>query len=198
MEPSPLGSNIETALPVLGSDEGVAFLFVLDTSGSVKGVPFERFKESAWKFIELMGANDRGGIMTFDDSAQLVVPPVSERQLLRQEINKIQIRGRLTVLYDALTLAVDLIKRENRKSSFLIVFSDGKDEGSRSTLQEVIHKIRLSEVSVLCVGYSRVETEYLDILRTIAAETGGVFADAPLFHDLVALYETAQHLDSRN
>jgi len=187
----------DASLPVPGSEKGAAFLFVLDTSGSVKGVPLEGIKRSAWEFVGLMGGNDRAGIMTFNDKAELVRPFTSEKRVLRREINKVRTRGRKTILFDALILAISLIQKEDRESKFLILFSDGKDEGSRSTPQEVIRNIRLTGVSILCVGYSRVERKYLDTLKTIAAETGGISTDTPQFQDVVMLYKTARDISSQ-
>jgi Mg-chelatase subunit ChlD len=194
-EPAILDFQSTVPFPVPGSEEGAAFLFVLDTSGSVKGAPLEGIKRSAWEFVELMRPNDRAGIVTFNDNAQLVRPPTSEKQLLRREISNIRTSGKLTVLFDALIQAISMIQREDRKSKFLILFSDGKDEGSQSTLQKVIQNIRHSGVSILCVGYSRVEKKHLDTLENIAAEGGGIFADAPRFHDIVMLYKAARDND---
>lgn len=194
VEPSIPDLESALAFPVPGSSEGAAFLFVLDTSGSVKGAPLEGIKGSAWEFLSLMGPHDRAGIMVFNDNTELVRPFTSKKELLRREIENVRTRGTKTVLFDALVLAIDLFQREKSESKFLILFSDGKDEGSRSTLRKVIQKIRLSGVSVLCVGYSRVEKEYLQTLENIAAETDGIFTDAPRFHEIVMLYRAARNI----
>jgi len=196
-EPAIPDLKSDASLPVPGSEKGAAFLFIMDTSGSVKGAPLEGIKRSAWEFVGLMGANDRAGIMTFNDNAELVRPFTSEKRVLRRKIDKVRTRGRKTILFDALIVAINLIQKEDRESKFLILFSDGKDEGSRSTLQEVIQNIRLTGVSILCIGYSRVERKYLDTLKTIAAETGGISADTPQFQDIVMLYKTARDIDSQ-
>jgi len=178
--------------PVPGSAKGAAFFFVVDTSGSVKGAPLEGIKRSALEFVRLMGENDRAGIMTFNDRTELVRPFTSEKSHLTKEINRLRTAGKWTVLFDALMGAITAIQKEDRESKVVILFSDGKDEGSRSTLQDVIQKIRRSGVSILSVGYSRVEKRYLEILEKIAGETGGVYADAPQFHEIVMLYRAAR------
>jgi hypothetical protein len=71
------------------------------------------------------------------------------------------------------------------------LFSDGKDEGSRSTLDQVIEALKRAKISVLAVGYTRVEEQYLEILRSIADETGGVFVQTPEFQDILALYKSS-------
>jgi len=185
------------SFPAPGSPKGAAFLFVLDTSGSVKGAPLEGIKRSALDFIRLMGANDRAGILTFNDSAELVRDFTAQKKSLEREISRLKTAGRRTVLFDALMEGIRAIRREDRQKKVLILFSDGKDEGSRSTLQEVVRAIRRSGVSVLAVGYSRVERKYLHTLQKIAGETGGVFADAPRFRDVLLLFKTTRNAEAR-
>ncbi len=130
--------------------------------------------------------------MTFNDNTELVSPFTSKKRLLKEEINKLRTAGTRTVLFDALVRAIGVIQKEELQSKFVILFSDGKDEGSRSTLEEVIEITRRSGVSILSVGYTRVEKRYLDTLREIASETGGVFADAPRFDEIVTLYRASR------
>jgi hypothetical protein len=72
-----------------------------------------------------------------------------------------------------------------------VLFSDGKDEGSRSSLDQVVNALKAVKISVLAVGFTRVEQNYLDILRRIADETGGVFVQTPEFQDILTLYKSA-------
>jgi len=182
------------SFPFPSPAEGAAFLFVLDTSGSVKGAPLEGIKRSAWEFVALMREKDRAGIMTFNDTTQMVISFTSEKKVLRREINKIRTAGTRTVLFDALTQAISEIKKEDRERKFVILFSDGKDEGSRSTPDEVINTARASQISVFCLGYSRIEKTYLRTLESISQRTGGVFAEAPLFQDIIELFRAAREL----
>ena len=191
-EPAALDLNILSSFPFPGSAKGAAYLFVVDTSGSVKGTPLEGIKKSAREFVRLMGRNDRAGIVTFNDSSELVSPFTSEKRTLRREINKLHTAGTQTVLFDALIKASNLITGEDRENRFMVLFSDGKDEGSQSTLEEVIRETRRSGVSILSVGYSRVEREYLATLRKLAGKTGGDFVYAPHFHDILTLYRASR------
>ncbi len=191
-EPAPFNLKILSFFSFLGSAKGAAYLFVVDTSGSIKGAPLEGIKKSAREFVSLMGENDRAGIMTFDDSSVLVAPFTSKKEPLREEIDKLRIAGNQTVLFDALMKANRFISKEDRQNRFIVLFSDGKDEGSQSTLDKLIKEIRRSGVSILSVGYSRVEREYLSIMRKLAEKTGGAFVNAPQFHDILTLYRASR------
>ncbi len=191
-EPTTLDLDTTPSFPFPGSAKGAAFLFVLDTSGSVKGPPLEGIKSSARQFVSLMGEKDRVGVMTFNDITEMVAAFTSEKELLGRKINSIQTAGTRTVLFDALMRAIHEIETEDRESKFVILFSDGKDEGSRSTPDEVIKRARASQISIFCLGYSRVERTYLGTLDTISQGTGGIFAEAPLFEEIVELLGTVR------
>jgi uncharacterized protein YegL len=191
-EPAALNLNIISSFTFPGSAKEATYLFVIDTSGSVGGAPLEGIKNSAREFIRLMGQNDRAGIMTFDDDPKLISSFTSEKKLLRQKIDKLRTAGKKTVLFDALMAASNLISREDREYRFIVLISDGKDEGSHSTIDNVIQETRRSGASILSIGYSKVEKEHLTSLRKLAGQTGGDFVHAPHFHDILTLYDVSR------
>ncbi|UCD71810.1 MAG: VWA domain-containing protein [Syntrophobacterales bacterium] len=190
----PLITDFEKRGAFVGPGKGFSILLVLDTSGSVKGPPLEGIKKSAMEFVNLLGAMDRCAVITFNDKASLAVPFTSDKNRLRQEIPGLLTEGRNTVLFDALDQAFLFLKKEEDKRRFVVLFSDGKDEGSQSTLHGVINRARNSHISVFCLGYSRVEKRYLKTLEGLSQRTGGIFAEAPHFREIVELFRAARDL----
>jgi len=188
----PLMTEFEKKGSLVGK-KGFSMLLVLDTSGSVKGPPLDGIKKSAMEFVSLLGELDRCAVITFNDEATLVVPFTSDKNRLSREIARVLPKGRNTVLYDALGQAFILLKKEKDKRRFVVLFSDGKDEGSRSTPNKVIKRARKSQISVFCLGYSRIERRYLRTLEKISQGTGGIFAEAPHFGEIVDLFRAASH-----
>ena len=188
----PLLTGFEKRGTFVGGGKGFSILLVLDTSGSVKGPPLEGIKKSAMEFVSLLGELDRGAVITFNDEASLVVPFTSDKNRLKQKIAGLMTKGKNTVLFDALDRAFFLLKKEKGKSRFVVLFSDGKDEGSQSTPREVINRARKSETAVFCLGYSRIERKYLETLESISQTTGGIFAEAPHFREIMELFRTAR------
>ncbi|MCK5551753.1 MAG: VWA domain-containing protein, partial [Deltaproteobacteria bacterium] len=181
----------------VGKGKGFSILLVLDTSGSVKGTPLEGIKKSAMEFVNLLGESDRGGVITFNDEASLVAPFTSDKNALKQKIAGLTTKGRNTVLFDALDQAFLLLEKEKGKERFVVLFSDGKDEGSTSTPGQVINKARKSEIAVFCLGYSRVERKYLQALESLSQSTGGIFAEAPHFGEIVELFKAARDVKDK-
>ena len=207
-QPTPLqsriGKSIEPLMPGFekrgafgGRGRGFSILLVLDNSGSVKGGPLEGIKKSAVEFVNLLGEMDRCAVITFNDDASLAIPFTSDKGRLKQKIARIMTKGNNTVLFDALDLAFLLLKKEEDKGRFVVLFSDGKDEGSQLNLSEVVNRARKSKIAVFCVGYSRVEKRYLEALQGISQETGGIFAEAPHFGEIVELFRAARDVKGK-
>ena len=158
-ESDPIPIQIEQPLSMLfpGSAQGASFVLLVDTSGSVKGNPLQGIKASAIEFVSLMGAKDRVGLMTLDDRADLINDMTSKNENLKHTLGTLQTAGKLTVLYDALLAAARLLKKEQNENRHIVLFSDGKDEGSQANLEQVIEALQQSNISILAVGFTRVD-----------------------------------------
>jgi len=192
-EPAALKLEHPPTIPFPGSTQGASFMLLVDTSGSVKGSPLKGIKASATEFISLMGPKDRVALMTFDDTIRLINTFISipfEKDLLKYRLRKLRTTGKLTVLNDSLLEASQILNTEDSEHLHIVLFSDGKDEGSRTTLDQGVGILKAVKISVLAVGYTRVEEKYLDILRNIADGTGGVFVQTPEFQDILTLYKS--------
>jgi uncharacterized protein YegL len=187
----PLMGSFEWQGALMGIEEGFSLLLVIDTSGSVKGPPLQGIKKSATEFVSLLRDVDRCAVMTFNDETSPVRQFTSDKNRLKREISRLRVEGRNTVLFDALNEAFLLLEKEEGKRRFVVLFSDGKDEGSRSTLDDAIDTARKLKVSVFSVGYSRIEKNYLRNLESISLKTGGIFTEAPQFREIVELFRTA-------
>lgn len=195
MEPFLTGFEKKGTFVATGA--GYSMLFVVDTSGSVKGPPLDGIKRSAMEFVSLLREVDRCAVITFDDEAQLVIPFTSDKRRLNREIANLTTRGKNTVMFDALDLAFSYLKEEEDKGKFVILFSDGKDEGSQADSRGVINRARKSRIVVFCLGYSRIEKKYLQTLEGISQSTGGIFAEAPHFGEIVELFRTARDVKGK-
>ena len=187
--PEPPSRPPESYLP--GTPDGAAILLLVDTSGSVKGPPWEGIKRAVKDLVGFMGEKDRAAIMAFDDSVRPVSDFTSDKEHLTSKIEQLRTQGRQTLLYDALAEAAEDLRLEDRTDRHVFLFSDGKDEGSRTEFDQVLQALAEAGVSVFAVGFTRVEEQYLDILERLAEQTGGIFVQTPAFRELLALYKTA-------
>lgn len=109
------------------------------------------------------------GLVTFDDTARWLVEPTNQRIRTLHALQAVEPSGTTTVLNDALYLAAQ--KMEN--GGALLVISDGKDENSAVTVEDVESLCARHQVRILTVGVGRNIDD--KALRRLALLTRGVY-----------------------
>jgi VWFA-related protein len=96
-----------------------------------------------------------------------------------------------TVLYDATLEAIaQYAGRLAGSQQVVIVFSDGNDEESLSTLTEVISSALNHGIPLFTIAYTSASTSKPQIMQQLAQETGGRFFAAPTVTQLASIYQT--------
>ena len=142
----------KTRAPVLGSGDNSArkklgrdVFLLMDVSGSMAGSKIEEAKRALLTVhTRELADTDRLAVVTFDTNAYYRLKPRPNGQLLREGdverlVGRIKTEGG-TALYDAIWLTVEDVRDKTRPST-LIVLTDGEDNASAHTLQEVLDAI---------------------------------------------------------
>ena len=169
----------------------VEVILAIDTSGSMRPA-IAAAKAAATEFVASMPAEVSIGVETFGDSVTVLTPPTTDRGLVSEQINAIAVDGN-TALYDAVVTASQQFT-PTVANKVLVLLSDGKDDGSASTLDEAVASIQ--GVHVESISLTTAETD-LDSLSafgpvTSADDAAGVSAAFARVAGLVAdVVETA-------
>jgi Ca-activated chloride channel family protein len=101
---------------------------------------------------------------------------------LQRRLNMVATQGE-TALYDAVQLGVEKVRQGRYRRHALLVISDGQDNASQYTLEQLRRRLKESDVQLYCVGVGRPglseKAEQRDemrgqmILNEIARLTGG-------------------------
>lgn len=118
--------------------------FIIDVSGSMHGQKLTDAKDAVRKLVLEFDPLDRMAIITFDDSAFFKLKPRPIEQIIRQNefdtiLNTIFAQG-LTALYDAVNMAIEQLRDKNKRT-ILNVLTDGDDNRSRITFQQLLNKL---------------------------------------------------------
>jgi Ca-activated chloride channel family protein len=127
----------------------VTVVVLLDSSASVRSDMLS-IQKAANRFIKRLASGDRARIGFFHD--QVVFGPRFTDDMREHSAMINQMRPqRSTHLYDAVVESLEKLERvPDRK--VLLVFSDGEDQGSRTSMQGALEAARQSDVSVYAVG----------------------------------------------
>lgn len=195
MKPTEMSLSLDNAQLAIESvklfsqtGEGMAITLLLDCSKSMGNQgeggqePFAMAKEAARRLIKEMGPQDVFSILAVGDTAQVVQPFTADKELLGKSLNAMKATANLTVLYEALRRALEINAQGGQgipERRAVIVISDGKDEGSGITLDDVLESNKRSGLPFFAIGFTRVDPAHLSNLKRLALKSGGLYVASP-------------------
>ena len=176
-----------------GVAEPLTTMLVIDISGSMdKNNKLTAAKDAAKAYVNQMRSGDQAGLMTFDTKTYYVQPVTTDTTALTTAIDGLKTGGD-TAMFDALVEAEkNLSSISGRKA--VIALTDGLDNHSQSTVDNVIEQIAPSGLTISTVGFGNAGTASqsgLDegALKTLAEKSGGLYSFAADSQSLSALYQ---------
>jgi Ca-activated chloride channel homolog len=169
-------------------------LLVMDISGSMNtGGKLNAAKNAAQAYIEQMRTGDLAGLMSFNTAIKYVQPVTSDFGALSAAVEGLSAQDD-TAMYDALVEAVEVMEVSAGRKA-IIVLTDGLDNRSTSTVDDVLAKIGPAGLSISTIGlgdptHGTGAQTALDeaALTSLAERAGGVYGYAEN-DDLSALYQ---------
>jgi Ca-activated chloride channel family protein len=169
-------------------------ILVVDVSGSMEGEKLELVKAGLESFLLRILPEDRVGLVQFyEEAEENVAPaPLSENRItLQTAIQDMRAEGK-TAVFDALEVARQsleaLPRSEEDRIRAIVLLSDGQDNSSTVTLDQLERTFEESGISIFPVAYGEdADTTMLeqiaDFSRTIvvSGDTGNI---AQIFEDL--------------
>jgi VWFA-related protein len=166
---------------------------LFDISESVKGPKLESFRACARTIAGALREGDQAALVTFSDVVELRSAMTASAAPLLEALDDVRAGGS-TALFDALFAALAISGRGAARP-LLILFTDGRDNVSWLSADDVVAAARLSDASIYAVStsalgvpprspaepptWASVATMADDeFLRRITQETGGRFLQA--------------------
>lgn len=170
-------------------------LLVMDVSGSMAVAgKLDAAKAAARAYVEQMRPGDQAGLVAFHVEVDYVQPLTGDRQALTQAIGGLTARHD-TAMYDALIRATEILGPVSGRKAVLVL-TDGMDNSSRATLEDVLVGIGPAGLSISTIGLGNVQKvgvsfEGLDApaLTELAQRAGGEYGFAEESSTLVDIYE---------
>jgi VWFA-related protein len=136
-----------TLLPSAGYP--LSAVLVLDTSSSVRGDKLERLEEAASEFIDNLSEDDEVSVMTFGTRYRMSQEFTLDHDRARTAVARMNALGG-TALLDAL-FAATLSAERGQGRPLVVLFSDGDDNASWLSTEELAATARRSEAVIFSV-----------------------------------------------
>lgn len=134
------------------ADIPVTMGIVIDDSGSMREKR-QSVNASALTFVKTSNPQDQVFVVNFNDVYYLDTPGDFANSIedLKGALEKIDSRGG-TALYDALVASIDHLKLGNRDKKVLLVITDGEDNASRYSFDELMTRAQKSNAVIYAIG----------------------------------------------
>ena len=166
-------------------------------------------REAAHRFIEVVPAGVRVGLVAFDQTARVVIPPTTSKTVLDRAVDRLSL-GEGTAIGEAIYASLDVLAsdatpgHDDAGSGSIVLMSDGDttmgrpdDEAAREAERRGV------KVSTVAFGtdHGSVTVDFMpvpvpvdrDALRAIAETTGGKAFEADSAEKIVLVFEDLGH-----
>jgi len=132
-------------------DVPVSMGIIIDNSGSMRDKR-AKVAAAALALVKASNPEDEVFIVDFNDAPYLDQPFTSDIKKMEEALDKIDSRGG-TAMRDAISLSIDYVKKYGKKDKkVLLVVTDGNDNSSDETLEQLVREAQRSEVLIYSIG----------------------------------------------
>jgi VWFA-related protein len=160
-------------------DVPLELVAAIDISGSMAPA-MPKLKKAVKEFLGDVPSQDQVTLLGFNDSVFTLTRKTTDPAERMKAVDRLAPWGS-TALYDVLLRGVEMLGRQTGRKA-LVVFTDGEDQGSHATINDVERRLQSSDVTLYMIGQGRgVTMEPLRrIMERLATPTGGraLFTDS--------------------
>ncbi|HVU44876.1 MAG TPA: VWA domain-containing protein [Terracidiphilus sp.] len=167
------------------AQEGVTYIFLVDVSGSESHAEFARVKQALLGFVGQMGGSDRAAVVSFGTDVRDAAEFTGDKSALKSAISGLANNAAMTHLNAAIVEGLRLARIADPSlpaRRCIVILSDGKDEGSGLTTDDVLSKFEDGRIPIYAIGASSLpgsqRAEYLEVLHRFAVLSGGAYYEA--------------------
>ncbi len=175
----------------------VDVVLVIDTSGSMRGAPLAAAKSAANGFVRQMPEEARIAVVGFGAEPSLKSELTTDRATSEESIQSLTAGGE-TALWDAMSVAGELVAKEGRSASYVVLLSDGGDTASATTPDRAVDALTEAQVAGLyAVTLQTAESDHSALIDA-SEQIGGQVLTTQSTETIEQLYlEIAGRLQSR-
>ena len=159
-------------------DVPVSMGIIVDNSGSMSSKQ-SRVAAAALELVKQSNPDDEVFIVNFNDDTHFDQPLTNDVKKLEAALARMEARGG-TAMRDALSKSIAYVKKNGKKDKkVLVVITDGNDNSSDITLEQVLRQAQNSDVLIYSIGLlneeeAREAKSAKKALKALVEASGGV------------------------
>jgi hypothetical protein len=180
--------------PFSMKESAIDYSIIFSNNGIMDGQPLDFQKNAILQFIDSMKDTDTLSLYTIGEEAVTIFEELSKSEIDPASVNDVSVSNVQPRVYDSVTNAARKIQRRNNERKIMIIISDGRDQNSRFTKDQMNTVLSEAGVPVYAIGIRVLNTQSLSNLNEMADLTGGSYIYSS---NLSAIPETLKRINSR-
>jgi Ca-activated chloride channel homolog len=161
-------------------DVPLEIVVAIDISGSMTPA-MAKLKTAVKEFLKDVPNQDLVTLLGFNDTIFTLTRKAGDVAERSKAVDRLAPWGS-TALYDVILRGVEMLGRQTGRKA-LIVFTDGEDQGSHATINDVERRLQSSDVTLYMIGQGRGVT--LDMLKKVMERLANPTGGRALFTDSI-------------
>jgi hypothetical protein len=170
-----------TITPFSMKEPPIDYTIIFSNNGIMEGEPLDFQKNAILQFIDAMKDTDQLSLYTIGEEADVIFEEQKKEAIDSANINSVEISSAQPRLYDSIINVLRRVQRRRSERKIVIIISDGRDQNSRFTKDQLNTVISEVEIPVYALGIRVLNAQSLSNLNEMADLTGGsyLFASRP-------------------
>jgi Ca-activated chloride channel family protein len=162
----------QTITNFASEDVPLELISAVDISGSMAPA-MPKLKKAVKDFLAAIPAKNQVTLLGFNDTIFTLTRKNTDPAERVKAVDRLSAWG-ATALYDVIAEGVNMLGRQTGRKAF-VVFSDGEDQGSHVTINDVERRLESSDVTLYMIGEGRGTSvaRLKAVMERLAAPTGG-------------------------
>jgi VWFA-related protein len=162
----------QTITHFASEDVPLELIVAVDISGSMT-TAMPKLKEAVKVFLGAVPSRDQVTLLGFNDTVFALTRKTTDPTERVRAVDRLAPWG-ATALYDVLVRGIDMLGLQAGRKA-LVVFTDGEDQGSHVSLEQVEARLQASDVTLYMIGQGRgVSVDRLKrVMQRLSTPTGG-------------------------
>ena len=155
--------------------EPIDYSILITINGIMEGEPLDFQKNALIQFVDYMQKDETLSLYTIGDDAVPVFENLTKESIDTSLINKIELSDVQPRIYDSLVNVIRKVEQKNTRRKVIIILSDGRDQNSRFSKEQLDTILVEKSIPVYSVGFKVLSSAGLSALNQISEVTSGTY-----------------------
>lgn len=155
--------------------EPIDYSILITNNGIMEGEPLDFQKNALIQFVDYMQKDETLSLYTIGDDAVPVFENLTKESIDTSLINKIELSDVQPRIYDSLVNVIRKVEQKNTRRKIIIILSDGRDQNSRFSKEQLDTILAEKSIPVYSVGFKVLSSAGLSALNQISEISSGTY-----------------------